>query len=145
MLCYGFKSNQKFNGKAEGKTLCPGDVIQSNDVDRINALVGRGFCVIVALDSTPPAAITTNPTPTDEEASVTVDFRGYRYPLETVKAALGVIGVKVAHNAKEKGREQRLIHTSPMNRRRHSPRLSTTGANPKRITSKLWILQFLRH
>lgn len=93
---------KKFNGKAEGKTLCPGDVIQSNDVDRINALVGRGFCVIVALDSTPPAAITTNPTPTDEEASVTVDFRGYRYPLETVKAALGVIGIKVAHNAKEK-------------------------------------------
>lgn len=91
---------KKFNGKAEGKTLCPGDVIQSNDVDRINALVGRGFCVIVALDSTPPAAIPTNPT--DEEASVTVDFRGYRYPLETVKAALGVIGVKVAHNAKEK-------------------------------------------
>lgn len=83
---------KKFNGKAEGKTLCPGDVIQSNDVDRINALVGRGFCVIVALD----------PTPTDEEASVTVDFRGYRYPLETVKAALGVIGIKVAHNAKEK-------------------------------------------
>lgn len=93
---------KKFNGKAEGKTLCPGDVIQSSDVDRINALVGCGFCVIVALDSTPPVAIPTIPTPTDEEASATVEFQGKSYPFETVKAALGVIGVKVAHNAKEK-------------------------------------------
>lgn len=38
-----------FNGKAEGKTLSQGDVIASNDVDRINALVGRGFCEIVSL------------------------------------------------------------------------------------------------
>lgn len=38
-----------FNGKAEGKTLSQGDVITSNDVDRINVLVNRGFCEIVSL------------------------------------------------------------------------------------------------
>lgn len=49
---------KKFNGKAEGKTLCPGDTIVTDDVERINALVGRGFCVIVALDN--PTADTPN-------------------------------------------------------------------------------------
>lgn len=38
-----------FNGKAEGKTLSQCDVITSNDVDRINVLVSRGFCEIVSL------------------------------------------------------------------------------------------------
>lgn len=89
---------KKFNGAVEGKTLCPGDVIQSNDVARINALVGRGYCVIVALNS--PAVADT---PNDEKADATVEFQGKRYNIETVKAALSVIGVKVASNAKEKG------------------------------------------
>lgn len=89
---------KKFNGAVEGKTLCPGDVIQSNDVARINALVGRGFCVIVALDSPTVAANT----PNDENVDASVEFQGAKYNIETVKAALAVIGVKVAHNAKEK-------------------------------------------
>ena len=90
---------KKFNGKVEGKTLCPGDVIQSNDVARINALVGRGFCVIVALGSPIPE----NPAKTvDKENSGTVEFQGSRYDVETVKAALEMIGVKVARNATEK-------------------------------------------
>ena len=90
---------EKFNGKAECKTLCPGDVIQSNDVERINALVGRGYCVIVSLDnSTAPTA----PNTPREVANDSVEFQGKRYHIETVKAALGVIGVRVAHNAKEK-------------------------------------------
>jgi hypothetical protein len=90
-----------FNGKAEGKTLCPGEVIQSNDVERINALVGRGFCVIVALDDV-PAAHETAPTIPVEVVSDYVEFQGKRYHIDTVKAALGIIGVRVAHNAKEK-------------------------------------------
>lgn len=89
------KAIKKFNGKAEGKKIYPGDVIQSNDVERINALVGRGFCVIVALDDTAPI-------PPVEVASEFVEFQGKRYHFETVKAALSVIGVRVAHNAKEK-------------------------------------------
>lgn len=90
-----------FNGKAEGKTLCPGEFIQSNDVERINALVGRGFCVIVALDDA-PAASETAPTIPVEAASDHVEFQGERYHIETIKAALGIIGIRVAHNAKEK-------------------------------------------
>lgn len=90
-----------FNGKAEGKTLCAGEIIQSNDVERINALVGRGFCVIVALDDTPTAPETA-PTIPVEVVSDHVEFQGKRYHIDTVKAALGVIGVRVAHNAKEK-------------------------------------------
>lgn len=95
------KAIKKFNGKAEGRIVRPGDVIQSNDVERINTLVSGGFCVIVALDS-PTAA--TPPDPADEiaESNTTVEFQGKRYHIETVKAALGVIGVRVAHNAKEK-------------------------------------------
>lgn len=89
---------KKFNGAVEGKTLCPGDVIQSNDIARINALVGRGFCVIVALDSPVVADA-----PNDENADASVEFQGKRYHIDTVKAALSVIGVKVAANAKEKG------------------------------------------
>ena len=92
---------KKFNGKAEGKTLCPGDVIQSNDIDRISALVGRGFCVIVALDNSEPV-IANAPKLSDEDVAETVSFQGENYPVDTIKAALGVIGVKVAHNAKEK-------------------------------------------
>lgn len=88
---------KKFNGAVEGKTLCPGDVIQSNDVERINALVGRGFCVIVALDS--PSL---SDAPNADTSNEGVDFQGTRYDVDTIKAALGVIGVKVAHNAKEK-------------------------------------------
>lgn len=90
-----------FNGKAEGKTLCPGEFIQSNDVERINALVGRGFCVIVALDDA-PTAFETAPTNPVEAASDHVEFQGKRYHIETIKAALGIMGIRVAHNAKEK-------------------------------------------
>ena len=91
-----------FNGKAEGKTLCPGEIIQSNNVERINALVGRGFCIIVALDDAPTANPATTPTPPVEVASESIEFQGKRYHIDSVKAALGVIGVRVAHNAKEK-------------------------------------------
>lgn len=90
-----------FNGKAEGKTLCPGEFIQSNDVERINALVGRGFCVIVALDDAPTASETA-PTIPVEVVSDHVEFQGKRYHIETIKAALGIMGIRVAHNAKEK-------------------------------------------
>lgn len=40
---------KKFNGKAEGKVLQPGDVVITKDVKRINALVSGGFCVITSL------------------------------------------------------------------------------------------------
>ncbi len=93
---------KKFNGKAEGKTLCPGDIIQTNDIERINALVGRGFCVIVALGDTTPNSATIAPILPVEVVSNYVEFQGKRYNIETVKAALSIIGIRVAHNAKEK-------------------------------------------
>lgn len=92
---------KKFNGKVEGKTLRPGDVIQSNDVERINALIQKGLCVIVALDDA-PTAFETAPTIPVEVVSDHVEFQGERYHIETIKAALGIMGIRVAHNAKEK-------------------------------------------
>lgn len=85
---------KKFNGKEEGKTLNPGDKIQCDDIDRINTLVGRGFCIISSLENTPM--------PVDVITNSYVEFRGNRYHIETVKVALGVIGVRIAHNAREK-------------------------------------------
>ncbi len=82
---------KKFNGKEEGKTLCPGDKIQCDDIDRINALVGRGYCIILSLDNAPM--------PVNVIADSYVEFRGNRHHIETVKVALGEIGVRVAHNA----------------------------------------------
>lgn len=92
------KVKKSFIGKAEGKTLQPGEIIHSTDVERINQLVGRGFCEIVSLGDNAPNA----PETPIEIVSESVEFQGKKYHIETVKAALGVIGVRVAHNAKEK-------------------------------------------
>lgn len=42
-----------FHGKVEDKVMDKGELIHSTDVERINALVGGGFCVIVSLSDTP--------------------------------------------------------------------------------------------
>lgn len=42
-----------FHGKVENKVMNKGDLVHSTDVERINALVGGGFCVIVSLSDTP--------------------------------------------------------------------------------------------
>ena len=41
-----------FHGKVENKVMNKGDLVHSTDVERINALVGGGFCVIVSLSDT---------------------------------------------------------------------------------------------
>ena len=41
---------KKFNGKAEGKMLNPGDTVVTTDLTRVNALVGRGFCEIASIE-----------------------------------------------------------------------------------------------
>lgn len=38
-----------FHGKEENKVMDKGDVVHSTDVERINALVGGGYCVITSL------------------------------------------------------------------------------------------------
>lgn len=38
-----------FHGKVENKVMNKGDLVHSTDVERINALVGGGYCVIVSL------------------------------------------------------------------------------------------------
>jgi hypothetical protein len=42
-----------FHGKVEDKVMDKGELIHSTDVERINALVGGGYCVIVSLSETP--------------------------------------------------------------------------------------------
>lgn len=43
-----------FHGKVENKDMGEGDLVHSTDVERINALVGGGFCVIVSLTDPEP-------------------------------------------------------------------------------------------
>lgn len=38
-----------FHGKEENKVMDKGDVVHSTNVERINALVGSGYCVITSL------------------------------------------------------------------------------------------------
>lgn len=38
-----------FHGKVEDRDMNKGDMLHSDDVERINALVGGGYCVIVSL------------------------------------------------------------------------------------------------
>lgn len=38
-----------FHGKVEDKVMNIGEMVCSTDVERINALVGGGYCVIVSL------------------------------------------------------------------------------------------------
>ncbi len=43
-----------FHGKEENKVMDKGDLVHSTDVERINALVGGGYCVIVSLTDQEP-------------------------------------------------------------------------------------------
>lgn len=84
---------KKFNGKAEGKVLQPGDVVVTTDIDRINALVKGGYCKITSLEEATPAG----------DAGKVVEFQGEEFGLDEVKTALGTIGAPVAANAGVKG------------------------------------------
>lgn len=44
---------KQFHGKVEDKVMNIGDMVHSTNVERINALVGGGYCVIVSLSETP--------------------------------------------------------------------------------------------
>lgn len=52
---FELKVIKKFQGKAEGKILSPGDVVKTDDLQRVNALVGRGYCEITAVEAPEPA------------------------------------------------------------------------------------------
>lgn len=43
---------KQFHGKVEDKVMNIGDMVHSTNVERINALVGGGYCVIVSLSET---------------------------------------------------------------------------------------------
>ena len=97
-----------FHGKVENKVMNKGDLVHSTDVERINALVGGGFCAIVSLTDTPNE----NDNNADDDnahkddANVVkgvVDYNGKVYPLDTLKEGLTLIGVSLASNAKERG------------------------------------------
>lgn len=80
---------KRFNGKDEGKILNPGDVVVTSDLDRINALVGRGLCVITSVGEDKKA----------DEKSAKISFQQKEYSLDEVKDALNSIGVQTAKNA----------------------------------------------
>lgn len=61
---------KRFTGIVEGKTLNPGDILTSDDVARINTLVGRGLCVIVSIDNPTANAEPTGETATDKERRI---------------------------------------------------------------------------
>lgn len=97
-----------FHGKVENKVMNKGDLVHPTDVERINALVGGGFCAIVSLSDTPNE--NDNNAADDnahkDDANVVkgvVDYNGKVYPLDTLKEGLTLIGASLASNAKERG------------------------------------------
>lgn len=99
---------EPFHGKVENKVMDKGELIHSTDVERINALVGGGFCVIVSLSDTPNEndnnAIDDNAHKDDANVvKSVVDYNGKVYPLDTLKEGLTLIGVNLASNVKERG------------------------------------------
>lgn len=52
---------KQFHGKMEDKVMDKGELIHSTDMERINALVGGGFCVITSLSDPEP-----DPNPSDD-------------------------------------------------------------------------------
>ena len=97
-----------FHGKVENKVMNKGDLVHSTDVERINALVGGGFCAIVSLSDVPNENdnnANDDNAPKDD-ANITkgsVVFNGTVYQLETLKEGLALIGVSLASNVKERG------------------------------------------
>nr|DAK70498.1 MAG TPA: hypothetical protein [Caudoviricetes sp.] len=97
-----------FHGKVEDKVMDKGELIHSADVERINALVGGGFCAIVSLSDAPNENdnnANDDNAPKDD-ANITkgsVVFNGTAYQLETLKEGLTLIGVSLASNVKERG------------------------------------------
>lgn len=97
-----------FHGKVEDKVMDKGELIHSADVERINALVGGGFCAIVSLSDAPNEndnnadSINADTGNANYEKGV-VAHNGSIYSLETLKSAFAHIGVSIAPNAKEKG------------------------------------------
>lgn len=98
-----------FHGKVENRDMNKGDMLHSNDVERINALVGGGYCVIVSLSDNDANENDNNAdsinadTGNDNYTKGVVAHNGSVYSLETLKAAFAHIGVNIAPNAKEKG------------------------------------------
>lgn len=52
-----------FHGKVEDRDMNKGDMLHSDDVERINALVGGGYCAIVSLSDPEP-----DPNPSDDKS-----------------------------------------------------------------------------
>lgn len=96
-----------FHGKVEDKVMDKGELILSTDVERINALVGGGFCAIVSLSDAPNENDNNaNDDAPKDDANITkgsVVFNGTAYQLETLKEGLTLIGVSLASNVKERG------------------------------------------
>lgn len=98
-----------FHGKVENRDMNKDDMLHSDDVERINALVGGGYCVIVSLSDNDTNENDNNAdsinadTGNDNYTKGVVAHNGSVYSLETLKAAFAHIGVSIAPNAKEKG------------------------------------------
>lgn len=93
-----------FHGKVENRDMNKGDMLHSDDVERINALVGRGYCVIVSLSDNDTNENDNNADSINADITKgVVAHNGSIYSLETLKAAFAHIGVSIAPNAKEKG------------------------------------------
>ncbi len=74
----------------------PGDVLVSDDVERIDNLIERGLCSVVSVKSDAPIEEEKSQTETKPK---TVMVDGSEYPLAKVKVALEALGVDVAKNA----------------------------------------------
>ncbi len=90
------KVERPFTDKFDHKTrYAAGDELVTSDIDRVNDLLARGRCSVVAIEECD--------TEKEEEKPAVVTFQEKEYPVEQVKEALAAIGIPVTANAKEKG------------------------------------------
>lgn len=76
-----------FRDKLTQKKVNVGDVVNTDDLERVNDLVARGFCIITSVENSKQA----------DPTKITLFEK--EFDLKTVKDALGTMEVKVAANA----------------------------------------------
>lgn len=84
-----------------------GDVVETEDLDRINDLVSRKLCVIQSLTS--PKSGDENQNGKSDEKDF-VAFGDKEYEVEQMKEALKAIGVEVHHSCGEPGVSKKIAN-----------------------------------
>lgn len=101
-----------FRDKLTQEKLNIGEVMSTDDLERVNDLVARGFCVITSVENSKQA----------DPTKITLFEK--EFDLKTVKDALGAIEVKVAANASVATVEKKIAELTEDQKKTLSEKLS---------------------